>query len=221
MTPYELQEWLGAHGHPVAVDGKPGPLTRAAIIAAFTNKNAAAVNDDDIGALAARLECTPRQIRAVAKVESGGSGFDNSGRPKILFERHYFHRLTQGKWSPAPFSERSGGGYSESSWDKLTAAACKDADAAFASASWGKFQVMGAHWSALKYPSPIEMAYSTVGGEAAHFEMLARFIEANGLKPALRSLSAKAPDNVAFASRYNGPGFRQNNYDVKLSEAMR
>ncbi len=220
MTPIELQAWLGAHGHPVALDGHPGPMTRAAIVAAFTNKCAAAVNDDDIGALATRLGCSTRQIRAVAKVESGGGGFDNSGRPKILFERHYFHRLTQGKWSVAPFSNRIGGGYSEGSWDKLTAAACKDADAAFSSISVGKFQVMGAHWSVLKYPSPIEMAYSTVTGEAAHYDMLARYIEAFGLKSKLSDISTNPDDCRAFARSYNGSSYERFDYHTKIARAM-
>jgi hypothetical protein len=221
VTATELQQWLNAHGATLIVDGKPGALTRAAILSVFTNTCAAAVTAADIAALAVRLGCTEKQLRAVAKVESGGAGFDNHGRPKILFERHYFHRLTEGKWTPATFSQRVGGGYSESSWEKLTQAACRDADAAFASASWGKFQVMGAHWSALGYPSPVEMAYSTVTGETAHYEMLARFIEHNGLKPKLQALSTNPADCAPFAKAYNGSGYRQNRYDEKLAEAMR
>ena len=112
------------------------------------------------------------------------------------------------------------GGYSEGSWDKLTAAACKDADAAFASASWGKFQVMGAHWSALKYPSPIDMAHSTVTGEAAHYDMLARYIEAFGLKSKLSDISTNPDDCRAFARSYNGAGYEKFDYHAKIARAM-
>lgn len=220
MTPVELQEWLNAHGAALIVDGQPGALTRAAILAVFKNACADAVTNDDIVTLAARLGCSTKQLRAVAKVESGGAGFDNSGRPKILFERHYFHRLTKGKWSPATFSNRQGGGYSESSWEKLTQAASRDADAAFSSCSWGKFQVMGAHWMLLGYPSPIEMAYSTVTSEAAHYEMLARFIEKNGLKPKLQAISTDPEDCRAFAAAYNGSGYRKFAYHEKIAAAM-
>jgi hypothetical protein len=221
MTPTEFQTWLNAHGAALVVDDHPGALTRQAILGVFTNLAAPAINPVDIGVLAARLGCDSKQLSAVAHVESGGSGFDVHGRPKILFERHYFHRLTQGRWSVCDFSNREGGGYGESSWDKLTAAACKDVDAAFSSTSWGKFQVMGAHWHALHYDSPLEMAYSTVSGEAAHYEMLARFIEANDLKPELRALSADPSDCALFAKRYNGPGYKQNRYDEKLAEYMK
>lgn len=220
MTVAELQHWLNAHGQTIATDGVCGPKTREAIVDAFTNVCAAQVTDADIALLAIRLGCTVKQIKAVAKVESGGSAFDGMGRPKILFERHLFHRLTNGAFSVRPFSNPNGGGYNEPSWDKLTLAAGFDPDAAFASASWGKFQVLGTHWRALGYPSPLELAYSTVTGEAAHYELLARYIEKNGLKPALQALSTNPADNVAFAKAYNGPQFKKFAYDTKLAAAM-
>lgn len=220
MTGTELQQWLNAHGATLIVDGKPGPATRAAIMDVFANDCAAAVTDADIAHIAKRLGCSTKQLKAVAKVESGGAAFDKQGRPKILFERHLFHRLTGGKWSPSSFSQNAGGGYGEPSWDKLTLAACKDADAAFSAASWGKFQVLGMHWKHLGYPSPIELAYSTVTSEAAHYELLARFIEVNNLKPYVCKLSTNPRDNVDFARRYNGPAYRRFAYDAKLAEAM-
>lgn len=220
MTATELQQWLNAHGQTVAVDGVCGPKTRAAIVAAFTNPCAAAVTDDEIATLAKRLGCTTKQLRAVAKVESGGAAYDKQGRPKILFERHLFHRYTGGRFGLSNFNQPKGGGYAEDSWDKLTRAACLDPLSAFASVSWGKFQVLGVHWDVLDYPSSLELAYSTVISEAAHYELLARFIEKNGLKNALCALSTHPADNVAFASRYNGPAFRRFEYDVKLAKAM-
>jgi N-acetylmuramidase len=221
MNTADLQRWLNAHGQQVTVDGAGGPQTRMAIVHAFTNPEAPGVNDADLSVVASRLGCTTKQIKAVAKVESGGGAFDRDGRPKILFERHKFYQITSGKHGITSFSNPNGGGYGEDSWLKLTKAACVDVDAAFASASWGKFQVLGTHWKALGFASPLELAYSTVGGEAAHYELLARFIEHNGLKQKLAALSANPADNAPFAARYNGPAFRKFDYDVKLAEAMR
>lgn len=218
MTPTDLQTWLNAHGQNVVVDGKIGPASQAAIVAAFTNRNAPAVTDSQIAAFALRLGCTTKQLRAVARVESGGSAFDNFGRPKILFERHIFHRLTDGQWDGTAFSNASPGGYDESSWSKLTQAAAKNPDAAFSSASWGKFQVIGAHWNTLGYASPIALAYSTVMDEAASYELLARFIEKNGLSGALARLSTDTASCTPFARGYNGPA--QRGYDAKLAAAM-
>jgi hypothetical protein len=220
MTPTELQQWLNAHGQMVVVDGQCGPKTREAIVNAFTSDCASAVTDADIATLATRLGCSVKQLKAVAKVESGGSAFDRFGRPKILFERHLFHRFTGGRFGQTAWSNPKGGGYNEDSWDKLTRAACQDVGSAFAAVSWGKFQVLGMHWDHLGYPSALEMAYTTVTSEAAHYEMLARFVEFNGLKEALKKLSTDPERNIAFASRYNGPAFRKFAYHSKLAEAM-
>ncbi len=221
MTAVQFQQWLGTHGHPVVPDGHIGSKTRAATIAVFTNTCADAITDAEISVLANRLGCTVKQLRAVATVESGGAGFDKVGRPKILFERHIFHDLTNGCASPCNFSQSKGGGYSEASWDKLTAALSVNVDAAFASCSWGKFQVLGRHWNTLDYPSPVEMAFSTVTGEGAHYEMLARYIEFNRMLGALKRLSTNPEDNRAFARGYNGPAYERFDYHNKLARAMR
>lgn len=220
MTGEDLQKWLNTHGQQVAVDGRIGPNTRLAIIAAFTSGCAPAVTEDDIARLAWRLGCSPKQLNAVARVESSGSGFDKLGRPKILFERHKFYQQTGGKHPISPWNHPVGGGYKEDSWDKVTRAAGQDVNAAFASASWGKFQVLGMHWGALDYPSPLEMAYSTVTSEAAHYEMLARYIEHFELKKAIGQLSTNAQDNELFARLYNGPQFKKFAYDTKLAKEM-
>lgn len=211
-----LQTALG-----VTADGQFGPMSKAALLAHFTNTAAPAVTPADITILASRLGCTSKQIAAVATVESSGGGFDNHGRPKILYERHLFHRQTNGRWSPAPFSQVKGGGYSESSWDKLAAACAKAPDEAFGSCSWGKFQVLGLHWSALGYESPYALAHATVESEYAHYDLLARYIEANGLTGKLRALSTNPDDCRPLARAYNGPKYEQFDYHNKLARAMR
>ena len=105
--------------------------------------------------------------------------------------------------------------------EKLTLAACRDVDAAFASASWGKFQVMGAHWKALGYDSPLALAWSCVGSEAAHYELLARYIEHNNLAGAFRAISADLETCRAFADGYNGPGYRKFDYHSKIAARMK
>lgn len=212
-----LQTALG-----VVADGQFGPISKAALLSTFTNPRAPAITVDALNTYAAMLGCTAKQLRAVASVESSGSGFDTLGRPKILFERHLFHRLTNGRWTPAIYSDPSPGGYSVNSWDKLLAACAHDPDAAFGACSWGKFQVLGLHWSELGYESSFALAHSCVRSEAAHYELLVRFIEANHLQSALAALSTDPETCRAFAKSYNGPGYVTNGaYHVKLAEAMR
>lgn len=217
---YELQDWLRDMGQPIALDGIAGQATRNAIMAVFVNTSAPAITSAEEQAFADRLGVSLKQVRAVAKVESAGGGFDNSGRPKILFERHIMHRLTGGIYSTTAWSNPSGGGYSESSWDKLTNAACADFWAAFSSASWGKFQIMGMHWQSLGYQSPRAMAYGMTRSEAAHYEALVRFIEKNGLKDEMRAISTNPDANRPFCKAYNGPNYEQNDYHNKLAREM-
>lgn len=221
MTPTDLQKWIAAHGQPIVADGAFGPKSREALKAVFTNPCADATTDADMQVFADRLGCSVKQLKAVSLVESGGSGFDKQGRPKILFERHLFHRFTNGKHSPASYSMAQGGGYKEDSWEKLGLAAGKSPYKAFESVSWGKFQVLGMWWDELGYPSPVEMAYSAVTSEDAHYEMLIRYIEMNKMQPAVRALSTNPETNRAFAKGYNGPAYTKFDYHNKLARAMR
>ncbi len=221
MTPKDLQLWIAAHGQPLTPDGQFGGKSREALKCVFVNTCADATDDADIQRFATRLGCTTKQLRAVAQVESGGSGFDTKGRPKILFERHLFHRFTNGKYTPASYSQQKGGGYSEDSWEKLAQAAGKSAFKAFEAVSWGKFQVLGMWWDELGYPSPIEMAYSCVTSEDAHYEMLVRYIELNKMQAAVKALSTNPASNRAFAKAYNGPAYTKFKYDEKLAKAMK
>lgn len=214
-TVKELQAALG-----VKVDGIFGPVSSGALLASFVNLNAPPVTGADLTGFALRLGCSLRQLQAVAQVESGGSAFDAQGRPKMLFERHLFHRLTNGEHSPAVFSSPQYGGYDVSSWAKLAAACSVDPDAAFGACSWGKFQVLGLHWSTFGLPSAFALARSTVKSEKAHYELLALYIEKHGMNDALRALSRDPDDCRAFAQGFNGPAYARHGYHTRLAAAM-
>jgi hypothetical protein len=79
---------------------------------------------------------------------------------------------------------------------------------------------MGEWWDALGYQSPFAMAFACVASEAAHLDMLARYIEHFRLKPALAALTSNPATCRAFAAAYNGPGYRVNRYDEKLAARM-
>ena len=88
-----MQKWLNAHGaYPtLVVDGDSGSLTRSAIINVFVNKNAQAITQEQLQSIARDLgDSNTRRINAVAKVESAGGGWFDSGLPKILYEHHKF-----------------------------------------------------------------------------------------------------------------------------------
>lgn len=221
-----LQIWLNAHGARLVEDGLPGPATRSAIIETFRNRTAPAATGDEKAAIAARLGVTMRQLETVARVESAGGGWDNVGLLKCLWERHYLWRRVQ--VAVPGLSAPNGGGYTvdangngiNDSWEKLADASLRFGFGIAAEcASFGKFQVMGAHWKALGYPSVVEMIWGLSRSEAAHYELLARFIEVNGLLPAMRAIDGNPFNCLAFARGYNGKG--QKGYDVKLANEFR
>lgn len=231
----DLQAWLNARGASIVVDGKPGPATRRAILDTFINTSAPAVTRQQMAAIATRLGGTARQLAAVAKVESAGGGWDDKGRLKCLYERHYFWRRLRIK---IPFlSNPVPGGYTidadrdgiNDSWEKVADAAMRNPIAAFESASWGKFQIMGAHASAdparkgkvVFDGNAIDFVWWLTRAEAYHYQALARFIEVNGLVPAFRALSDDPEACRAFARGYNGTRYADGNYHGKLAAAMR
>lgn len=216
-----FQRWLNEKGASLVVDGVAGPMTREAIVDVFTNTRAPAISEDAIAAIAAKIDVPAINIKAVAAVESSGAAFDNAGRPKMLFERHHFHRYTRGVHGPSIYSNSVAGGYSVRSWLKLQQAAVRDPMAAFASCSWGKFQVMGGHAFDLGFPDPIEMAWTTTQSEAAHYDLLLRYVIQNNLLPALRRLSGDPETCRYFARGFNGSGYETGRYHEKLASEMR
>jgi hypothetical protein len=180
---------------------------------------AAGLCEADYSAAATSLDVEIAAIRAVAEVESSGSAFDDCGRPRILFERHYFHRLTAGKYDThhPDISNSTSGGYSKFSaqYGKLERAYALDPDAALRSASWGRFQIMGDNYKAAGFASVGEFVRAMTKSESEHLKAFVNFVGSH--KTMLSALRNK--DWPGFAAAYNGPRYKENNYDAKLGDA--
>jgi hypothetical protein len=167
---------------------------------------------------AAMLDCEVAAIQAVAEVESLGDGFLLDGRPKILFERHVFSRLTERRFDDAypDLSNTAPGGYSGGvgEYARLYRAVQLDGDAAVQAASWGAFQIMGFNWQACGEASLTGFLLAVHHDDGAHLGLFCRFIVSRGLAGALR-----AKDWTEFARGYNGPAFAKNRYDQKIAAA--
>ena len=55
------------------------------------------LNDEGMDQICSALGVSEPEVWAVLTVETHGFGFFKDRRPQILFERHIFHRLTNGK----------------------------------------------------------------------------------------------------------------------------
>ncbi len=183
------------------------------------------IRREHLNAAAAQLDVPLAVIKAITAVEARKEGFiEGTDLPVILFEGHKFHQFTRGVYS-ARFPHLSHlnwtrqnykGGRGE--YDRLIQAikiSDGDPDAALKSCSWGLFQVMGFHSDALGYESVREFVNEMSTGEDAHLRAFVKFIEVNKLAAKLR-----ANDWDDFAKRYNGAGYKTNQYDVKLARAF-
>lgn len=180
------------------------------------------IEDEDFEAAAIRLNCEVAAIKAVAETESGSTGsfFRFSGWdvvPAILYERHYFHQLTEGAYDKThpDLSSGNAGGYGKytSQYRKLIRAYQLDPDAALKSASWGKFQIMGRWHKAAGHGSVEDFVKAISASEKNHLAAFVSFIQADR-----RLVSAVvAKDWMSFALVYNGP--RQRGYDQRMKEA--
>jgi hypothetical protein len=226
-TEWSVRKFQRAHG--LVIDGIAGPKTRAALQRGSADDKA--LRQIDLVGAADTLEVELAAVMAVNEVESRGRGFHiggpRHGEPVILFERHIMRRrLIHHEVNPIPHQQQRPdivnhrpGGYvgGAREHDRLAAAARIHDQAAIESASWGLFQIMGFHWSALGYASAEVFADAMARGEAAQLEAFVRFIEAD--RALHRSL--RRHDWRDFARRYNGPAFEKNDYDTKLAAAYR
>ncbi len=160
------------------------------------------------------------ELWAIIGVETTGCGFLPDRRPKILFERHVFSRLTNGAHDAAhaDVSNPVPGGYGVSGapqYDRLAIAVGLDRAAALRSASWGIGQVMGFNAAAAGFAGVELLVAASAASEAAQVRAMVSFLEANALDRPLR-----AHDWPGFARGYNGPAYAANSYDTRLAAAF-
>ncbi len=189
------------------------------------------LKEQDMMDLANELGIELAVVKAVNSVESSGRGFTIDGRTKILFEGHVFWKqliarninpetLVKGnedvlylKWTKKFYL----GGKAE--YDRLNKAIAisksKDvAEAAYASASYGLFQIMGFHYKSLGFDDIIAFVGTMKENEGEQLRVFAKFVEINNLIKYLKNKQW-----AEFALRYNGTGFKANKYDEKLEKA--
>lgn len=160
-------------------------------------------------------------IKAIAEVESAGGGFLSNGQPKILFEGHWFHKLTGGKYTNRENANISYPKwittyYNENQHQRLAKAVRLDREAALKSASWGKFQIMGFNFEKAGFPNLQSFINAMYRSEGAQLLAFVNFVKNEGLDKYL-----KKQDWAGFARRYNGSGYAKNKYDLKLANAYK
>ena len=157
-------------------------------------------------------------------MESSGSGFLLSepapARPKILFEAHWFYKLTPkpvSKIRPdlsSPVWNQRLYKYGSKEYARLEEAMEFDELQALKSASWGLGQVMGFNYYLAGCQSIQQFIVEEFAGEKMQVAHMLSFIKNSNLLDELRE-----GDWKGFAKGYNGSGYAANKYDIKLAKA--
>lgn len=173
----------------------------------------------------------PARLLAVVEIESAGQAVETDGKtPRLLFERHIFHRYLS-RMAPDKLPAAIKAGLAVPRWDRATAyrdqgssanrlkllarARAVDEECANLACSWGLGQTMGFCAPEIGFDSATEMvAWMTSGGVAAQVEAMVLEIKAKGLIDEL-----EREDWAGFARAYNGPGYKANSYDTRLAAA--
>src|SRR5947209_178868 len=120
-------------------------------MAAFPfQSEATALSADGLNSASAKIGVHAPEIWTVLGVETSGCGYLPDRRPQILFERHIFHQLTNGKYDDRGISHPTPGGYGRRGapqYHRLTRAISKDRASALQSASWGIGQILGTNYA--------------------------------------------------------------------------
>ncbi len=178
------------------------------------------LTNKDFCRTAKRLKVEAAAVKAIAEQESKGAGFTSDGRVKILFERHWFHYFTKGRYdnSHPNISNADPGGYgsSASQYGRFSEAFELNANAAMKSASWGAYQIMGFNYVAAGFASVGDFVDAMKQGEVEQMEAFINYVLFNHLDDELRR-----KDWAGFARGYNGANYKINKYDTKIAAAYK
>ncbi|MFI8578603.1 N-acetylmuramidase domain-containing protein [Ectopseudomonas khazarica] len=199
------------------------------------------LSDADIRLAAGDLNCEPGLIYAIARQESAHSSFiviNDERIPSILYERHWFKKLSQNPSFGTTNPEIYGSAYKKARRDKsgkyiavstgeeisindaygptgrfqyerLITAYRLNENAALQSCSWGKFQIMGFNYAAAGFSNVRDFTRAMSLGDAEHIKAFLKFAKSNATL--LRGLREKNFELIAAG--HNGEGWRSINPD--------
>lgn len=176
--------------------------------------------DGDVERVAAGAGLAPHLVWALADVEAAGSGYLPDGRLKMLFEAHWFDRLTGGRFRAAHPTLSSArwdrllywGGAAE--YVRLARARALDDDAALKAASWGAGQIMGFSHARCGYADVRAMIDAFAAAPAAQAGAIVAYLKSARALKALREHRF-----AAVARAYNGPSYATHGWHLRLSAA--
>jgi len=179
------------------------------------------ITEEDYKKAAKELGCEVEVIRAIGEQETnklkklGLGSFDKKNRPTILYERHYFSRLTKHKYdrvnpdisSPTPYTQGTA---------RLGGKPFDDGQH-FGLFSWQYKKLAKAFALNCGFSSAFEFAKAMSKSEMEHLKAMVAYCKANNLQTALKNKNWQT-----IAKVYNGPGYKkkkkEERYDLNLEK---
>lgn len=187
------------------------------------------LTDARIAEIARENGIHPAALLAVKLIESGTkSGFLDSGKPQILFEGQVFYKYLKANVKSLdmnklcaqypnivyPKWDRSKYFGGEKEWTRLEQARKINMKYANYAASWGMFQVMGFNYKTCGCKNIDEFVEKMCTSQEQQLLLALNFLKNSNLMVPLQKRQW-----ATFAKGYNGPGFAQNKYHIKLQAA--
>ena len=228
LTRQAVEKFQADYG--LDVDGEVGRKTWTKLINLGKSRiSNSGISDQDYENAANALDVEVEVVKAIKDVESSGSGYVFSNHPVILFEGHVFWKeLDNCNGTPSKYSDSD---ILYQKWTKdhyvsgvaeyvrLQKARYINIDAANASASWGLFQIMGKNFEACGCKSVEEFVRRMSTSEGEQLNLFVEFIKYHKMQKYLKpDYTGKIPW-AEFALRYNGKGYKKNQYDTRLENA--
>lgn len=179
------------------------------------------LTEEDYINAAMSLNVEVAAVKAVCEVEAPRGGFNPDGSPVTLFEGHWFHRFTNGIYSGefpevsyAKWTRKHYGRTWQQEQSRLELACSLNRHAAYLSASWGRFQIMGFNHAVCLFTTVEAFVQAMHANEGEHLRAFIAYIRHRCLDDELREHRW-----ADFARLYNGNGYRENRYDEKMAAA--
>ena len=222
VTDKAVKEWQIKNG--LTADGVVGNKSWLKLIE--KDLKSRLLTDADYVKAAIDLNVEVAVLKAVKEVESCGKALIN-GVPVMLFEGHIFwQRLVARKIDPNKYvkgnedilyrswTKKYYTGKNSGELSRLQKAIKINEAAAYESASYGMFQIMGNNYKVCGYNSAKDFYNDLCKNEDAHFNSFIKFITSKGI---VKHMQSKNWRQIAYL--YNGSCYAKNNYHIKLEKA--
>lgn len=208
--------------HGLESDGIVGPGTWKIILG--TRKTG--ISEETWNQIAGDLGVEVAILKAIHSVETSGASYIASGYPALLFEAHIFYRELKGVGKNPDILMTTHPGIISKSWNRklykggqgevprIKEAWTISPKAALMSASFGAFQICGFNYSLCGCKDVFDFYKEMWLSEEGQLKLLAGFLKGSGIVPYMKTKNFKE-----IARRYNGGGYAQNKYDIKLQNA--